>query len=66
VKSSQIFKISGFYCCTVEIFALLWFCMVWDGSWLLVFQEDISDPSSRIWDFFTHEDGSDNLFQKRW
>jgi phosphoribosylcarboxyaminoimidazole (NCAIR) mutase len=23
VKSSQIFKISGFYCCTVEIFALL-------------------------------------------
>jgi len=37
--------------------------MVWNGSWLLVFQEDISDPSSRIWDFFTHEDGSDNLFQ---
>jgi len=27
-----------------------------------MFQENISDPSSRIWDCFTHEDGSDNLF----
>ena len=62
VKSCQIFKILGLYCGTVEIFALLWFCMAWDGSWLPMFQVNISDPSSRIWDCFTHADGSDNLF----
>jgi hypothetical protein len=63
VKSSQIFKISGFYCGAVEIFALLWFCKACGGSWLPMSQENISYPSSKIWDCFTHEDGNDNLFQ---
>ena len=62
-KSSQIFKISGFFCGAVEISALLWFCKVCSGSWLTMSQENISDPSSRIWDCFTHEDGNDILFQ---
>jgi hypothetical protein len=63
VKSSHIYKISGFCCGTVEIFALLCFCMAWGGSQLPMFQENMQVPSSRIWDCFTREDGSDNLSQ---